>query len=219
MQIVFRGAFHALTFASARFILALKPISLSAVLFIGGESRRMGTDKATLMVAGKVMWSRQLETLHRIHPEKLLISARAKPAWAPKEIDIILDEAPSRGPLSGLVAALKCMKTTHMLVLAIDLPRMTIDHLLKLIQLATPDLGVIPKCGDFYEPLCAIYPASALLVAERALAEGRLSLQSLVHSLLQQNKMLIFSVSKEEEDLYFNLNSPGDLQQCRAQFS
>ena len=193
-------------------------ITLTSVLFAGGESRRMGADKATLMIARETLWSRQLKTLRSLHPDRLLISARAKPVWSPGEIEIILDEPPSKGPLSGLIAALKRMETTHLLALAIDLPRMTSDHLLKLRQEASLDRGVIPRCGEFHEPVCAIYPSSALPVAERALAEGCLSLQSLVKTLIKQNRARVFLVSDEEKHLYSNLNFPDDLQQFSAQF-
>ncbi|MDE3099592.1 MAG: NTP transferase domain-containing protein [Verrucomicrobiota bacterium] len=48
----------------------------------------------------------------------------------------MLDEPPSRGPLSGPAAALKYGRTTHVLALAVDLPRMTSAHLKRLWSLA-----------------------------------------------------------------------------------
>jgi molybdenum cofactor guanylyltransferase len=96
--------------------------TLTAVLFTGGESRRMGADKATLVLDGEPLWSRQLRTLRELQPERILISARTKPAWCPPEIEVVLDKPPSRGPLTGLAAALKRIHTTHLFALAIDLP-------------------------------------------------------------------------------------------------
>src|SRR5437867_2135004 len=96
--------------------------TLTAVLFAGGESRRMGADKAMLEIGGEPLWARQLRRLRELQPERILISARSKPAWCPAEIETVLDEPPSRGPLSGLAAALKIIQTTHLLALAIDLP-------------------------------------------------------------------------------------------------
>ena len=93
-------------------------MTLTAVLFAGGEARRLGADKATLLWEGEPLWSRQLRTLRELAPEKILISARTKPAWCPPEIETVLDEPPARGPLSGIVAALKKMETTHLLALA-----------------------------------------------------------------------------------------------------
>lgn len=193
-------------------MLSTLPVTFTAALFVGGESRRMGADKATLMVGGKTLWSRQLESLQGVCPDQLLISARFKPEWSPGNIEIVLDEPESVGPLNGLRAALRRTETTHLLALAIDLPRMTSEHLLKLMQVSSPGCGVVPQCGELYEPLCAIYPSSALPFVERALAEGRYSLQSLVNILVQQNSMKIFHVIENEQILYSNLNSPEDLR-------
>jgi molybdopterin-guanine dinucleotide biosynthesis protein A len=185
--------------------------TLTAVLFTGGESKRMGADKATLQIAGAALWSRQLATLRSLSPDALLISARARPAWTPDSIEVALDAPPAQGPLSGLISSLKSVKTTHLLALAIDLPDMTACHLLRLWQLASPDAGVFPQRGEFYEPLCAIYPVCAISSASQMLAAGQRSLQGLVKHLRQQSMAHIYSVTNEEEVLYRNLNHPEDL--------
>jgi|ERR1035437_1312529 molybdopterin-guanine dinucleotide biosynthesis protein A len=187
-------------------------MTLTAVLFAGGESRRMGADKAALMIADIPLWLRQLETLRKLRPDKLLISARFRPAWTSADIEVVLDEPPSQGPLSGLTAALRHSRTTHLLALAIDLPEMTTGHLMELWQLARPEVGVIPQSDRFYEPLAAIYPATAISMAERALATGRLSLQSLVENLLERKNASIYPVREEDQCLYRNVNSQEDLK-------
>src|SRR5215472_10397984 len=100
--------------------------TLTAVLFVGGESRRMGTDKATLILNGEPLWSRQFRVLRDLHPKKVMISARKKPDWCPGDADLALDEPPSRGPLSGLAVSLEKIRTTHLLILAVDMPKMTV---------------------------------------------------------------------------------------------
>src|SRR5579864_2470571 len=112
--------------------------TLTAVLFVGGLSRRMGIDKATLEFAGEPLWARQLRQLRELKPDTLWISARSRPPWCPPEIEVILDDPPSRGPLSGLDAALRRLQTSHLLALAIDLPRINVELLRKLWCLAQP---------------------------------------------------------------------------------
>jgi molybdopterin-guanine dinucleotide biosynthesis protein A len=187
--------------------------TLTAVLFVGGESRRMGADKATLMFGGKPLWLRQLDTLRNLHPDELLISARVRPAWSPADIEVVLDEPPSRGPLSGLAAALSRMRSTHLLTLAIDLPEMTTGHLSKLWQLASPGVGAIPQWDGCYEPLAAIYPATMASIAESSFAAGRLSLQSLIENLLERQLACIYPISSDEQRLFRNVNSRDDLNQ------
>jgi len=187
-------------------------MTLTAVLFVGGESRRMGADKATLMTAGVPLWSRQLELLRNLEPNKLLISARSRPAWTPADIEVVLDEPPSQGPLSGLTAALRHSRTTHLLALAIDLPQMTTAHLLELWRLARPEVGVIPESDGYYEPLAAIYPTIAVSMAESALANGCLSLQSLVENLLNRNSVRTYQIAGDGQRFYRNVNSRDDLE-------
>jgi molybdopterin-guanine dinucleotide biosynthesis protein A len=186
-------------------------ITLTAVLFVGGESRRMGTDKAALALAGKLLWSRQLETLRELTPEEILISARTRPAWSPPEVTVVLDEPPSRGPLSGLNAALQQLRTTHLLALAIDLPQMTAEHLRNLWRVAAAGRGVIPRNGDFFEPLCTIYPVEAVVMTAAARAKEQLSLQALVKGLLEKNYLCEYVLAEQERLLYRNLNTPEDL--------
>lgn len=189
--------------------------SLTAVLFVGGLSQRMGVDKATLLFAGEPLWATQLRLLRELNPDALWVSARVRPAWCPPEIEVVDDEPPSRGPLSGLAAALRKVKTSHLLALAIDMPRMTAGTLRQLWSQAKPGCGVIPANDDLLEPLCAIYPVEAATNAAAALSGGGdVSLQSFVHALLRQDHMRIHPISESERGFFQNVNTPGDLEAC-----
>jgi molybdopterin-guanine dinucleotide biosynthesis protein A len=186
-------------------------MTFTALLLAGGESRRMGRDKATLVIAGEPLWRRQLELLRGLRSEALWLSARARPGWSPPDVKVIADQPPSRGPLSGIAAALGGMATSHLLVLAVDMPRMTAAHLHELRDMAEPGHGVVNFDGEFAEPLCAIYPREAAPVAERAIASGDVSLQTFIRLLRQQDLLRMRALIPEERSLYQNLNSPADL--------
>lgn len=193
-----------------------KTKTLTAVLFVGGLSRRMGVDKATLEFEGEPLWARQLQLLRELQPEALWVSARSRPAWCLEDIEVILDEPPSRGPLSGLAAGLRKIKTSHLLALAIDLPCMTVEPLHRLRSLAEPGCGVVWSRGDLLEPLCAIYPAEAMTQAAVALSRNDdVSLQSFVRALCRENRMKVCPLSESEENLFRNANTPQDLEACR----
>jgi molybdopterin-guanine dinucleotide biosynthesis protein A len=186
-------------------------MTLTAVLFAGGSSRRMGEDKAGLVFDGEPLWSRQLRLLRELRPDVLWISARSRPAWCPPEIEVVLDAPPSRGPLSGLSAALSRLQTTHLLALAVDLPQMTAAHLHLLWSLAKPGCGVLPMAGDFFEPLCAIYPAAAAMAAKAALTSDDVSLHALAQTLVQKKYAQVHPLSEADRLVYHNVNTPGDL--------
>lgn len=186
-------------------------MTLTAVLLAGGDSRRMGRDKATIVFRGEPLWQRQLGLLRDLHPEKILVSVRKEPPWLPIETELLLDEPPFRGPLGGLTIALEKMKSSHLVVLAIDMPFMTSEQMRILWGQATVGCGVLPMIGDRAEPLAAIYPREAGGDFLAALEGDDFSLQQLSRSLVQAAKLRVLPISREEERLYRSVNEPNDL--------
>ena len=187
-------------------------MTLTAVLLAGGESRRMGRDKATIVFHGLPLWQRQIECLGSLCPEKVFVSARTEPSWLPSEAELLLDKSPSRGPLSGLTRALERMQTSHLVALAVDMPFMTSEQMRTLWSLATIGCGVLPMIGGRAEPLAAIYPREAARYFSAALAGDDFSLQGLVRTLVTANQVQIFAIPEKDEHLFGSVNEPGDFQ-------
>jgi molybdopterin-guanine dinucleotide biosynthesis protein A len=188
-------------------------ITLTAVLLAGGESRRMGRDKATIEFEGQPMWKRQLETLHAVGLENIFVSARTNSSWLPKDAELLLDDPPSRGPLSGLTKALAAMRTTHLLALAVDMPFMTSEQLDVLRGLAVEGQGVVPLIGERAEPLAAIYPAEAAVDFAAALAGTDFSLQRIIRKLAAVEKVRLYAVPVKDEHLYRSVNEPSNIKE------
>lgn len=186
-------------------------MKISAALLAGGESRRMGKDKATLLFRGRPLWWIQLKLLRKLEPMEILVSARKDPSWRPTDVQFVSDDPPSRGPLSGLTAAIARIQTGHLLALAIDLPFMTVNYLRAISHNIEPGRGVLPMIGDRAEPLAAIYPADAHVDLVGALSGNDRSLQTLTNKLVKGGKLRVFPVSKKEVRLFRNLNAPTDL--------
>jgi molybdopterin-guanine dinucleotide biosynthesis protein A len=187
-------------------------MTLTAVLLAGGESRRMGSGKAVIIFRGQPLWQRQVTLLRTFGPEKIFVSARNAPSWLPPETELLLDMPPSRGPLSGLTRALERMQTSHLIVLAVDMPFMTREQMAMLWSLATIGCGVLPMIGQRAEPLAAIYPREAGSDFCAALGGNDFSLQELVRKLAAAGKVQTFSVPERDEPLYRSVNEPGDFQ-------
>ena len=186
-------------------------MTLTAVLLAGGDSLRMGRDKATIVFRGEPLWQRQLELLRGLGPEKIFVSARKELSWLPAETELLLDESPSRGPLSGLTRALERVQTSHLVALAVDMPFMTSEQMRILWEQATVGCGVLPMIAERAEPLAAIYPREAGSEFAAALASDDFSLQRLSRGLLQAAKLRVFPVSRQKEELYRSVNEPNDL--------
>lgn len=185
---------------------------LSAVLLAGGESHRMGRDKATLPFRGNPLWRNQLELLRKLKPAQIFISVRTDPQWRPQDVLFVADVPPSRGPLSGLYASINRMSTSHLLALAIDMPWMSNKYLEFLCAQMKPRCGVLPKVGDRAEPVAAIYPREAAIEIAKALSGTDFSLQSLVCDLVAVGKLRAIPVAQEEEKLFRSINELADLE-------
>jgi molybdopterin-guanine dinucleotide biosynthesis protein A len=186
-------------------------MNISAVLLAGGESRRMGKDKATVLFRGKSLWQIQLELLRKLEPAEVFVSARTDPSWRPADVQFVADIPPSRGPLSGLAASLAAMRTTHLLALAIDVPFMTENFLRYICDQIEARVGLVPKIDNRAEPLAAIYPREAVIDFRNALAGIDFSLQTLTRSLVESGKLKEIPVTEQDQKLFRNVNEPADL--------
>ena len=186
-------------------------MNISAVLLAGGESRRMGTDKATFPFGGKPLWRVQLETLLKLELNGIFVSARIDPPWRPDGVVFVADIPPSHGPLSGLAASLNYMQTTHLLALAIDMPWMSNKYLEFLCAQVVPGRGVVPHIGNRAEPLAAIYPREAATEFHNALKGPDFSLQSVVRDLVVSGKLSEQSVPEAHKKLFRNANVASEL--------
>ena len=187
-------------------------MNISAVLLAGGKSRRMGKDKATILLRGKPLWQIQVELLRKLEPAEIFVSVRTGPSWRPADVQFVADDPPSRGPLSGVAASLAEINTGHLLVLAIDMPFMSENYLRYLCDHIEPGTGVVPTIDNRAEPLAAIYPREANADFRSALAGTDFSLQSVVCRLVESGKLREVRVNKHENKLFLNVNEMADLQ-------
>jgi molybdopterin-guanine dinucleotide biosynthesis protein A len=172
----------------------------------------MGRDKANVLFHGKPLWQVQLETLRRLRPAEIFLSARTDPKWRPHDVTLVADVPPSRGPLSGLAASINRMNTSHLLALAIDMPWMSNKYLGFLCAHIEPGRGVLPTIDQHAEPLSAIYSREAATEISKALTSSDFSLQSLARDLVAAGKLRTVHVIQQEEKFFRNINELADLE-------
>jgi molybdopterin-guanine dinucleotide biosynthesis protein A len=178
----------------------------SAVLLAGGKSSRMGCDKAFLQIAGEPLWQRQLSILEELAPHKIFIAGPPREEW--RDYEILPDACEDTGPLGGLTSAFRVCPTPFLLALAVDLPKIT-DTFLR--NLLTEGSGVVPQLNGRFEPLVAIYPKTALPIAETHLSCDEYSMQKFVEECLAQRLVRAKRISPRDAGLFTNLNTPQDM--------
>jgi molybdopterin-guanine dinucleotide biosynthesis protein A len=144
---------------------------ITAFILAGGQSSRMGTEKAFLELDGHLLIDRMINIAKSVSESMRIVGPKQKfSAFG----QIVTDVYPDRGPLGGIHAALSISPTEYNLMLAIDMPFVETRFLKYLLQEAhqTQALVVVPKVGGGYQPLCACYRKAFAEVADKALARG-----------------------------------------------
>lgn len=145
------------------------------VVLAGGSSRRMGSDKALVEVAGRQMIEWVGSVLAAVCGRVIVVGRPS--GWLGMEAIPDLEHE-RKGPLSGLVAAMTAYPGDRLMVVGVDqpwlLPR-TVQELL----LRAGDLPVVPVEGGARQTLCACYPAGLTEPAGAELENGG-SIQSLL---------------------------------------
>jgi molybdopterin-guanine dinucleotide biosynthesis protein A len=94
--------------------------------------------------------------------------------------------------------------------LAVDLPRIQPDFLKKLLARSVAGCGVVPSHQNRFEPLIAVYPASALSLAIEQIRERNYALQHFVAKLLENHLVTSYEVEAYEQVQLQNWNTPED---------
>ncbi len=186
-------------------------MNLAAVILAGGESRRMGHDKAWLEFNGEPLVARALSLVRRIGIDELFISGRAGVDYSRLGCPVLFDAEPGGGPLGGIQRALETARAPLLLVLAVDLPHMTAEFLRKLVAMCEPPAGVVPRLGGRFEPLAAIYPQRSLAIARGCWLNGRRAVRDFAAACLSEGVVRTFDIAAEEAGCFENWNTPADI--------
>lgn len=184
---------------------------MAGIVLAGGQSRRMGRDKALLIVDGVTLLERAVRTLGET-ASTVIVVADDPGRYLLAGATVVGDDFPGAGPLGGIVTGLRHAGPGLHLVIACDMPFVRGELLALLLSRAAGHDAAIPWIGGRPEPLCAAYDFRCLSPLSRTIAEGERAVHRALH--------LISAVQVEESDVreidpalasFVNLNEPRDL--------
>lgn len=138
----------------------------SVVIQSGGESRRMGQDKALLPFLGKPLIARVLERVASVADE-VLVTTNHLQDYRFLGVPLFSDIVPGRGALGGLYTALSVASHPLVGVVACDMPFVSHDLLAverDFLLMYQADI-VVPHTGKGLEPFHAVYRRETCLPA------------------------------------------------------
>ena len=160
---------------------------LAGVLLAGGQSKRMGQDKAALPFGNQSLLGQILHTALPWVEQLLLVlgpGQRFDPRLATKspKIHLITDPKPHLGPLYALGEVNSFLKTDldGVLVLSCDLPYLTADFLAELVALKERAEVAAASWDGIINPLLAIYDPLVLRSAKKSYRAGETRAKSLL---------------------------------------
>lgn len=190
---------------------------LSVVIQAGGQSRRMGQDKALLTFMGEPLIRRVLDRL-RLLADEILVTTNQPDDYQFLGVPLFADRLPDRGALGGLYTALDAASHPLVAVVACDMPFVNTTLLTaeRAILQTTASDAVIPDTGRGLEPFHAVYRRATCLPAVRTALDQN---HWRVDAWFSQVKLYILSpemTRQYDPDLhsFFNLNTPQDVEQA-----
>jgi molybdopterin-guanine dinucleotide biosynthesis protein A len=186
-------------------------MSLSAVILAGGQSRRMGRDKAWIEQAGQPLIALAVGKARQLGLTDVFISGRPDVEYSALGCPILLDLAPGFGPLGGIERGLHECSSALLLVLAVDLPHMTVEFLRKLVGRCDRLTGVVPQLDGEPEPLAAIYPKRCHMLVREAVTRSRRAARDFVAACLKERAVRMFPVAAGDALCFANWNRPTDV--------
>jgi molybdopterin-guanine dinucleotide biosynthesis protein A len=189
---------------------------LTAFVLAGGQSTRMGRDKAFLRWQEGTLLEHALAVARELTPDARIVASAKQ--LAGQGAVVVEDIYGSCGPLGGIHAALVSSVSPWNLVLAVDLPLVNPPLLGYLVARARESQAVVtvPNVGGQLQPLCAVYRREFAEVAERSLKEGKNKIDLLFATVrtqvIAEEKLLQAGFARE---MFRNVNTPQDLEDVR----
>jgi molybdenum cofactor guanylyltransferase len=188
---------------------------VTAVILAGGQSSRMGTDKALLPWQGIPLIQRVVEVAQKSCAVVCIVTP-----WperyrylVPNSIHWRLESPGNTGPLVALAKGFGMVQTPWVLLLACDMPQLDPKVLSGWIaQLPTHDsdstaIAYVPYYQSRWEPLCGLYKVAGLPMLQTFIQGGGRSFQTW----LSQIKAVPLEVNDSTASMLYNCNTPEDL--------
>jgi molybdopterin-guanine dinucleotide biosynthesis protein A len=189
---------------------------LSAIVLIGGKSRRFGRDKASEVVDGRTLLQHIVDSVSTLASEVIVVAAKGgsfPSVECPLPLREVEDLRDGTGALGGLYSGLMAAAHEWSVALACDMPLLSLPLLRHLEGLIDDQVDVVvPRWQGREEPLHALYRRTCLSAIERLLDRGGLRFVEFLPDVrvryVEQEEVERFDA---EGRSFWNVNSKEDL--------
>ena len=188
---------------------------LTGILLAGGASRRMGSDKSLIDFKGIPLIQHCYTKIKDICDE-IIISANIPDKYSFLNAKTIPDEVIGLGPIGGIYACLKHSGSDANLILASDMPYLSVELINYLCDHKGLAEFVVPETTPGkIEPLCAIYHKAVIPLLKKMIDKNELKIQNLRFYC----STIMVNISPDLDfytpTLFQNINTPDDLNKLK----
>lgn len=180
--------------------------NIPAIIFAGGKSSRMGSDKALLPFGDfKSLSEFQHHKLSLLFEDLYLSSKVDKFDF---KCEVITDTYEESSPLVGIISVFETLAVDEVFILSVDSPLVDKEVIEKLIEVSNDVQtdAIIAQSPDGLQPLCGLYRRSILPLAKKQLEANNHKLKDLLH--LSKVSAVIF----DSHEPFTNLNTQDEYQ-------
>jgi len=195
----------------------VEKISFSAAVLAGGDSKRMGTNKAFLKLDGKDLIEIVYEKIAALFKEVIIVTDRpGEFRHLPAILTTDFIREGDKNALRGIQAGLTVASFPACFVVACDMPFLSLP-LIHYMSSFTEDFDVVvPRVGTYYEPLFAFYNKNALGTINSHLAGKKFKIFDLFSVLkvkeISEQRIRTFDPKMLS---FFNINTREDFDKAR----
>jgi molybdenum cofactor guanylyltransferase len=150
----------------------------SAIILCGGQSSRMGSDKAALPFGPDTLLTRVVRAARAVAGDVVIVGDTSQSM--PAGVRVVSDPIPGLGPLAALATGLASVGAERSLLVACDMPLLVPAVLRRLLDLTGDADACVPRVHGMPMTTCAVYTARVLPRAQAQLAAGTRSLRALL---------------------------------------
>ncbi len=185
---------------------------ISIGILAGGNSSRMGTDKALVRIGNERIIDRLSKELGDF-PE-IMVSAGRNRSYEALGLKTVYDENTGAGPMEGIRQILLGSDNEYVFICAADMPFIKKELVEYMAGYICSDYDCYVIADDEHiHPLCAIYKKSAVCVIEELLAQKKYRLREIFSRI--PTKYITIKQTVFEEKILRNINTREELFEAR----
>ncbi len=189
----------------------------TAAILAGGQARRFGGRPKALLPLGDQRVIDRLLTVLRSVTEEVVIVAPAGHRLDDLGVPIQEDLRPGAGPLGGIYTALVASRSPQTLVVAADMPFLSVRFLEHVLHTGRDVDIAVPRTRDGRQPLCASYGQRCVVLIERRLDARALKVtDAFAGARTIEIGPEAIAPFDPEGTLCFNINRPADYARALA---